>query len=310
MALARWNDLDTEERRQLEFTRAVAARHENNQGPLPLPERDWLEKMPAPLRVGIVAHFVQQSADTGGPPAREAEAAARRHLVQGVDAFPPHLKLQGALARLLAVTGRESEALRLQEDAAIGFLERLADEDISFPLSEWYRLSGALGDVDAFLRAEEFLEKIETRLQFTPEGRPYVDLARCKAMVLLGQTLGGEPGRTLERLGGDARLPSHVRWSAVRWHIRLLDACGLSADASRLRESFDSASSVPASDTDTARRFGVLVKLDRAVRAADDSAALDALRALERLQGGIVAHILAAAPTGQAAECVARLYPY
>jgi hypothetical protein len=267
-------------------------------------------RLAAPLRIGIAAHYVQQSADTGGPPAADAEALALRHLVTGREAFPPHLKLQGALARLLAVTGGEVEALRLQEDAARGFLERLSYGDVSFPLAEWYRLSGVLGDAAAFERAEEARQEAEDRGGPAFEASPFVDLGRARALVLFGQVRGEDPEATLRRLATNAGLPAHIRWSATRWAVRWLEGQGRPDAAAPLADALVSAVAAGGSDVLIAERFLSFVGLDRAVRARDASAAVGQMEVIHRLQPGLAGHLLASAPLGRTAAFLADHYPY
>jgi hypothetical protein len=155
--------LDEDEKRQLEFAEAVAARHESNAGVLPVPEEKWLQQMPVAVRVGLLANFVQHSADTATPPAEAIEALAEPYRAPAHESFPVQLKLMGALGRLHAVTGRAAQALPMQEQAAVAFFGQLEYAEVSFPLTEWYRLAGVSGDQQAFDRAERLHERVEER---------------------------------------------------------------------------------------------------------------------------------------------------
>lgn len=309
LAMTAWSDVSPEDRRRLEFSRAVAARHENNEGELPPAEDSWLSRLPAPVRVGIAAHYVQQAADAGSPSADVAEALARRYLVPSPEAFSPHRKLQGALGRLLAVTGHAEEALALQESAAVGFFDSLEYSEVSFPLTEWYRLSGVLRDREAFARAEALRERTEQQGGLGIDGSPYVELARSRALVLLGDSGQGSAERTLSRLAGDERIPSHIRLSALRWLVRLFDESGRPAEADRALGLLEAAASDEAGDVRRARRYLALVRLDRAVRSGDLSAAQQPLDELAALQSGVVGHLLAASAP-RAAAFVAEHFPY
>lgn len=316
-ALEEWGrTLDEGDRRKLDFAHAVAARHENNEGALDLPEDGWLAQMPLPERLRVVANFVQQAADTGTPPPDATEALARRFLVEVLEAFPPHLKLEGALGRLLAVTGREGEALEFQEEAARGFLVQEAYEDVSYPLAEWYRLSGVLADRGAFDRADEFRATLPPdRAGFvdaTAPRDPYVHLARARALVLLGLVRGDDPERTLERLAMSEQMPYHVRWSAVRWYVRLLEGQGRREAAAPVLAALDGAARPEGggSEAPVARRFRALIELDRAERAGDPAMAREPLDVLQQLQPGILGHLLARATPGREGATVARLFPY
>jgi hypothetical protein len=306
VALAQWDGLDADDRRRLEFAAAVALRHEENRGRLPVLDARWLAGLPAPLRLTILANYVQQSADAGEPAPARVIAEATPHLVRGPEAFAPHLGLLGAVGRLLAVSGEPARALAHQMEAARGLLERMERESVSFPLAEWYRLAGALGERAAFDAAEAVRRDVEAQGGLGP-GRPYVELARARALV----ALGAEPGdaeETLERLGRDEEVPSHVRWSAVRWHVRLREEQGLDATAVLAR--FDVAAGRGEAEARRARPFRVLVELDRAVRGGDGAAGVAALAELAALQPGVVGHLARAAAPAEAAAAVARLFPY
>ena len=56
-----------DDRYRLQFAAGVAARHERNAGEIAVPGPAWLDAQPAPIRVGVLTHLVQQSADTGTP---------------------------------------------------------------------------------------------------------------------------------------------------------------------------------------------------------------------------------------------------
>jgi hypothetical protein len=307
LARDRWEGLGGEDRRRLEFARAVALRHEYNEGRMPMPESTWLGALPASLRLAIVANYVQQSADTGEPEPALVIQEALRHLVRGREAFAPHLRLLGALGRLLAVTGEPARALEYQMEAAAGFLERLERDDVSFPLAEWYRLAGALGDRARFDGAETVRRTVEAQGGFAT-GQPYVELARAKGLVALGGGEGKDPEETLDRLGTDDTVPSHVRWSAVRWHVRLLEEGDRDVPAVLAR--FDIAAARGEAEELRARPFRVLVDLDRAARRRDAAMGAAALAELARLQPGLAGHLFRAAPSRQEVETVARLFPY
>ena len=151
-----------DDRYRLQFAAGVAARHERNAGEIAVPGPAWLDAQPAPIRVGVLTHLVQQSADTGTPSPDEIEPYAATQVPKDLGAaFVPQLQLAGALARLWAVTGRAADALDMQQRVARAFVATFEDAQVSFQLSEWFRLSGALGDAEAFARAETFLAKLE-----------------------------------------------------------------------------------------------------------------------------------------------------
>jgi hypothetical protein len=287
----------------------VASRHENNEGTLPLPDEAWLERMPRAVRVGVLANFVQHAADTGTPDPCSVEEIALRFLVPVHDAFPVQLKLLGALGRLLAATRRVKEALELQETLAGGFFAQLCYADVSFPLTEWYRLAGVCNDADAFRRAEAMRALVDERGGFGFDGSPFVDLGRCRAMVLLGRRDAEDPEWTLARLAADGRIAAHVRWSAARWLVRVFDGSGRSELADdRLAEMEAAAAGGPGAAV--ARRFLALARLDRALGAGDRAAAAARADDVRTAQPGLTANLLAGVPEGDRPRVLATLYPY
>lgn len=202
LALQTWTAIDDDQRYRLVFARAVAARHARNEGELSMPTPEWLASQPAALRLGVIAHLVQQSADTGRPSALEAELFALAHVPAYFenaltpdledatipslkDALVPHLKLLGALARLWAATGRVRAALALQQQLAHAFVASYAEEEVSYPLTEWFRLAGILQDAESFRRADELWRGLSARGLISTDGTPYLDRARAHAERLL-----------------------------------------------------------------------------------------------------------------------------
>ncbi len=289
-ALRTWTELGPDERYQLEFARAVAARHESNEGDLPLPDAAWLRGRPRMVRVQVLSHLVQQCADTGRPGATEVEALAS-HEVHGdpYEAFLPQLRLHGALCRLWALTGRAERALADNERLTRAALAVFAPADASFPLSEWLRLAAALGDVQAFERAGAAREEALTHGGFGEHGGPYVDLAWARGRLLFSAD-DARARAVVDRLSADASLPAHVRWSACRW-----------AGAPQRWRLWHDAGHAP-----LARRYQVLAALDAAL-ASGDTVADSLVDELERLDPGPVGHLRR---HGAGAADVARLYPY
>lgn len=290
-ALKAWHDLGPEPRYQLQFARAVAARHESNDGDLPLPDADWLAAQPRVLRLQVLSHLVQQSADTGTPDAAVVEDLATPELEPDLrQAFVPQLRLHGALCRLWSLTGRAPDALRDQERLACTLAASYATADVSFPLSEWLRLAGALGDAAALARARDFRQQLLTHGGFGEHGSPYVQLAWARGQLQLDP---GDPDAwaAAAQLADDPSVPAHVRWAAHRW----------------AGQPYTHALRRAAEDNLLARRYDVLVQLDAAVRAGDDEDAQRLVIELARLDPGPVGHLRRA---GADPATVANLYPY
>jgi hypothetical protein len=296
LALDRFPDLAAEDRDTLRFVRAVAARHERNTGELP--GDGWLLGQPLALRVDLAAHFAQQSADTGLPSCDDVERLIAPLLpVRLEEAHVPQLRLAGARARMLAVNGRPGEAMRLDEALVRAFTAAFAEEEASHPLAEWYRLSGACRDAQAFSRAEQAAEAIAARGGLE-DGRAYLSLARAKSLVELGRVDDALP--LLEAAARDVRLPEHLRLSAMRWAARPGRAVA--------REWREALRRDPGAEGPVGRVFVLLSDLDRALAEGTETA--ETLDALTASAPGIVGALRRAAPAGRDAAYVGRFYPY
>lgn len=183
-----WPGLAGHERWSLDFVGAIAARHMGRaaERALPLPGQDELLAIPQPRRTRILAHLVQQSADTGDPDPDRVELLASAHVISGASAFPDHLKLAGALGRLLAARGRHSAAFATQRDAAEAWLTRPEVHDqVSYPLSELFRLAAILGT--SALDVAEGLRKRAIGAGAMPPSSPWIEAPRARALVVLGR---------------------------------------------------------------------------------------------------------------------------
>jgi tetratricopeptide (TPR) repeat protein len=181
-----WPELDESSRARLEFSRAVAARHERENEPPP--NLTHFLALPNPDRANAVAHLVQQSVDTGQPEAERMLEIAEEILSrrQGANAFPGDLRILGAKGRLLSAIGKQEQALRCQIEAAEAWASRPRQCEASFPLSEAYRLSAALDDRQSFDRAHELDRRVARLLP--PSDALWVTSARGRALASLAST--------------------------------------------------------------------------------------------------------------------------
>lgn len=311
LAVGQWGDLSDEERYTLELAEAVAARHEGVPVPAPLrmPPEAWLAALPTPLRVNVVAHLVQHSADTGDLPAKETLALARRDLPSDVKhAFAPQLRLMGAVARLEAFCGSAPRALERQRLLAKAHLANLDYEDVSMPLCEWLRLAGALSDRAALAEAERFFEEAQAIGVFGAVDLGYLQLARSRAEVQCGAPTTRVLGE-LRRLAEDPAVADHVRRSAARWAVACARALG---DAGRLAEAhalFRAACPATGAGAD-ADADAALVALDAALEQGDATAAAAALDTLRSCRRGLMQHLTHDREPQELAAHVARFFPY
>lgn len=292
LALDRWADQPEAARYELEFAHAVAARHDVNSGAVGMPPDGWLATRPRMIRTQVIAHLVQQSADAGVPAPSVIEPQALALLDHDIgESSAPELRLRGALARLQAVTGRAGDALTCQERLAHAFAAIYADGDIAYPLSEWARLAGALGDSASLQRAQVFHDRMLGAGAYRGLGPRYVELALIRGRLLVDPD--DRAAREMAaQLGADAALPDHVRWCADRW------AGVMRGEA--LRQAAQGGAPL-------AMRNLALAELDAALAAGDVAAADTRVDALERYDPGPVGHLRRA---GASAAEVARLYPY
>lgn len=309
IAAAHWGPLNTAETSELSFARMVAARHEGRSVQELMPGAAWLASLPAPVRVDVVAHLVQQSADAGYPGAQEALELARSHLVRGKEAFPPHLRLLGARGRLLASLGRLDEAMDAQREAAFGWWDRMELAESSYPVSEWLRLCGARRAAAAFEEADNLVQRITSLEPESGLGSPYVRLSRCRALVQLGR--GAEAEEALQALFSDASQPAHVVGAAGRWLARSFDARAEAARATEvragLRKMAEAQSKAGAFD-----RAIALADLDQALMIGSFSEASIAIERLREREPGLTSSLLASAPHDETpvGRWIADVFPY
>ena len=292
LALDSWQDLPDDRRYDLEFAHAVAARHDANAGVIGLPPAGWLAGRPRMVRVQVIAHLVQQAADTGAPDPSLIEPHAVALLDHDMaESSGAELRLRGALARLEAVTGRARQAHDVQRRLAHAFAAIYADADIAYPLAEWARLAGALRDAPSLREAQDFHDRMLGAGSYRGLGPRYVELALVRGRLLLDPR-DADARAAAAAIGADAALPDHVRWCGDRW-----------AGAAR-REALARASGRGSA---LAARCLTLAQLDEALLSGNRADADACIEALERYDPGPVGHLRR---SGASAAEIARLYPY
>jgi hypothetical protein len=220
-------------------------------------------------------------------------------------------RVEGARARLLAVTGQPELALERQEALARTYYDALLYRDISFPLAEWFRLAGALDHVDAFARADAMLAAILPLGALGFQGQAYIDLARSRAAVRLG--LDGQEASlaVLATLADDQAGPQHVRWAAARAWLRAApDDAATHECRGAITDAASRAQARGATHPHASQVALALVRMDEALACGDPPAAELGLADLHTLQPGIVDHLTRAAGDVPTAAYVARYFPY
>lgn len=309
-ALARWPALSADQRFLLAFAQGIAERHEFNAGALPVPTEAWLRSRPAPLRLQLLAHLVQQAADVGSPAPGELAALLATFRQPDIhEGHPMAWRVEGAWARLLAVTGRPTEALERQRRLAHAYFGSLLYADVSFPLTEWFRLAGALGDRTALAAADDMRQRLLPLGAFGAQGRAYVELARARASLLLSSPPSEASLGVVRSLANQPAMAHHVRWAAARVLLRVVGR-----DAAEAEETLSALAEAAASPDrrvhHAARVATALIALDTALDHGGTSAAAAACDAMRALEPGLVGHLERAAASGERAAAVARFYPY
>lgn len=207
--------------------RAIARRHDG----LPDPEMPTLraifEACVPGTQAQYLAHFVQHATDDKGAVIDDETLREVRRYTAEVEqterpTWPASIRLYGAWARNHQATWRRealAEGLRMSLVACEAWRRHSVEAEISYPLSEAYRLSGALGDTDAFARCERIRSRWEARVR-PVDSAHYVPLARARAQVLLAED-AGTPARdaeaTLNMLARDGDASPYLRACAHRW---------------------------------------------------------------------------------------------
>lgn len=261
--------LSAESREKLSFAHAVATRHTNNRGELKIPDLAWFERLPAPLRLDMVAHIVQQSADSAQPDPKETLAFAAPYIKRSPDAFPAHLKLLGALGRLHFNLGDHTRALQLQQDAIAGWIELREFKELSHPLSFALLIAGALGDSQ---RLNALMDDAAAWYPHSdPKGvdRTYIDLARGRALCQTGDLTAAKP--FLQSVLDATGVHQHVTDGALRWLVFCLESTHKTERAEALLNQYAAHLNPDQSAlTDPKTKLVLLlIELDRALRRKD-----------------------------------------
>jgi hypothetical protein len=194
------------------------------------------------------------------------------------------------------------KALARQAAVAAVHWETFAWNDMSRPLSEWFRLSGACDAVHEFARAERIFEEAQALGALDAHGLAYVELSWARAAVMLAVDRGDRPEKVLQRLASNAVIDS-VRWSAARWLATCYWAAGRRAEAQQQVDRIEREGG------EAGRTSFILAQLNDGM-ITDCLPAAELLDELRRLEPGVVGHLLKVATPGSEAEYVARFYPY
>jgi hypothetical protein len=297
------------------FAEAVARRHAGDELPAPL-DFAWMEAMPRPLRLRVIAHWVEHSRFHSPNERQAIRDAAERHLAtRSLDDGPEDLALLGALGRSYATFGEYAAAQRSLLRALAGFRELGLVEQSSFALSECIRILGLQGRVDD-LRAlvdaganarHAFATEFFAEPRASSLSRAFVRFALGRAFAQVGSA--SEALRflqTSDELDWSLTL-AHLQASRLRWLASALELAGQHQDAKRALTELEALARTCPEATFAA----LLAHIDEALaRGNDASAPLEALRRLEPQAVGHIAAQAHATDSRALARVVAALYPY
>ncbi|MFW6053405.1 MAG: S16 family serine protease [Persicimonas sp.] len=213
------SSLSEDSRLRLRVAGAIARRHDGGRAELECAPEAWVDALLRPYRLRYLANLVQQAANCGSPsPERVLELVDERH-AEGKDATAEDLKLTGALGRLHYRLGDFDEAFEFERSAAAQWAMRGVFEEVSYPLSFSYLLSGVL---ESGARFDE-LSTLYGQWVSDPRVRigdlAFVELARGRARAMLGEF--EDARQVLSQLIGQPdhkAIPDFVRYSACRWY--------------------------------------------------------------------------------------------
>ena len=295
------------DRYRLSFANAVAARHENRRVDLAMPPKGFLDQGKlAPTAAKVIAHLVQHSAEVGSPPVADVSPLAWAWLKQHEDQLEAH-RIMGALGRKLSYDGVFSEALDMQMEAAEFFADNGAWADVSFQLSEWYRLAGCFPTDrghEVFGQADAFARKHEISANSGGEP-PFVTLGRARSQVQLG-IANDDTAAVLTALAANPEARAHLRYSSLRWLARHERASPVPPVGGSALMRLEHAARNGTTDKQ-ARLFLCLARLDEAVASGHSE---DARAFVEELSGYFGLIVAALQNVDADPAFVARAFPY
>ncbi len=305
----RWA-LTKTQRGALALAAAFAQRHETNGGRVAMPDRRWVRALPRPTRLDLMAHLVSQSTYTGSPSPSATARMARREIPSDMnEAVLQELKVMGSLARFDAVTGDPKGGLRAQQRIAEQLFRIAEYKEISYQLAEWYRLAGALSDPTALDLALAMETRVDLAGGLDADSRRFVTLARAQALAGLDRAADAEP--LFRDFSQSAGGPTHLRWSGMRWLIRVLRTMERPREAESVEERLQHEADTRRNGSESAPMYSAMSRLDRGVVEKNDRAAHAALDDARSMEPGIITHLERAARRHHVdgPAYVARFYP-
>ena len=166
---------------------------------------EWVGQRHPMARLPLLAHLVQHHATYGLDIPPRLEALIRPLLDATIHPFA--YKVRGAWARWLAADGQAAEALALQRRIAEDLVEGMHEDEVSYSLAEWMRLSGALGDAASFDAALSLEASLRRQGSLAESSRMYLDCyAAMGASALQRLAYAAERRRSVNAA---SHLPNH-----------------------------------------------------------------------------------------------------
>lgn len=274
----------------------IAARHEGKTARIEWPREADLEHLPRTVRLTVLSHVVQSAADLDDELARTyAERALPLAGPMG-DRDAGAARLLGSVGRAMASCGDYRPARDVLAEAIETWIALFEEDRMSHALSEWLRVTGILGELEALRTARAgWFARFHEHNRTDDTSRAFVMQSLGRALVQAGEP---EAGCEVLRAGSHWPLtPEHLQDARNRWLARAMRECGDDAGANGLVDSM----------RESDQRW--LAELDRALKAGDDaSAALEGLR--NSSDGASECARLLARADGNPAEFVAKHYRY
>jgi tetratricopeptide (TPR) repeat protein len=310
---------DSDALREAEFAEAVARRHAGKELPCPV-HLPWVEGMPRPLRLRVIAHLVEHSRFHSKDEREVIREFAEQQLAsRPLDDGPEDLTALGALGRSYAVFREYPAAERSLRRALRGWRQVGLIEQSSFALSEWLRILGLQGRIDDLrnLLGEPREDNADAALSgYVTEflAARISSLSRAFVRFALGRAFAqaSAPAEALPFLDTSPELdwsltPAHLQASRLRWFGLALGLQGETARASEVLAELQAL----AKSCNEAEFAAALADIDRGLALnRDASAALDVLR---RLEPQAIRHIELQTESNDTlalARAVAIHYPY
>jgi tetratricopeptide (TPR) repeat protein len=220
----------------------IAGRHEGVAHSIRWPADEDLALMPRTIRFGVIAHVLQSAADLDDRIAEESIARVRPLVGPMDERCSGQARLIGALGRALAACGQYEEARHWLEEAIATWIALFEEDQMSYPLSEWLRVTGVVGNAAAIPRAkQDWMARMDRDARTSDISRAFVRLSLGRAFAQTGQ-----PALALEALEGPSEsfwqlTFDHVQDARGRWLARTLRAMGRHEEEAqvmtRMRES-------------------------------------------------------------------------